>query len=69
MAGFSPLVATWLLGVNGDEPWLVAALFVGLWLNLAGRVPVLTRKSEAVDMEEINPVQDTIVAAEPVRLQ
>ena len=32
VAGFSPLVATWLLGVNGDKPWLVAAFFVGLSL-------------------------------------
>ena len=32
IAGFSPLVSVALLDAGGDEPWLVAAFFVGLAL-------------------------------------
>ena len=67
IAGFSPLVATWLLGVNGDKPWLVAAFFVGL--SLISLVAFLySRETKGVDMEEIDPIQDAIVAAEPREL-
>ena len=61
IAGFSPLVATWLLGVNGDKPWLVAAFFVGL--SLISLVAFLySRETKGVDMEEIDPTQDELVS-------
>jgi MHS family shikimate/dehydroshikimate transporter-like MFS transporter len=69
VAGFSPLVATWLLGVNDDKPWLVAAFFVGL--SLISLVAFLySRETKGVDMEEVDPVQDELVTAttEPRRL-
>jgi MFS transporter, MHS family, shikimate and dehydroshikimate transport protein len=62
VAGFSPLVATWLLGVNDDKPWLVAAFFVGL--SLISLVAFLySRETKGVDMEEVDPVQDELVTA------
>jgi len=69
IAGFTPLVATWLLDVNGDKPWLVAAFFVGL--SLISLVAFLySRETKGVDMEEVDPVQEERVTAttEPTEL-
>ena len=61
IAGFSPLVATWLLGVNGDKPWLVAAFFVGL--SIISLVAFLySRETKGIDMEEIDPTQNELVS-------
>jgi MHS family shikimate/dehydroshikimate transporter-like MFS transporter len=61
VAGFSPLVSTWLLGVNGDKPWLVAAFFVGL--SVISLVAFLySRETKGVDMEEIDPTQNELVS-------
>ena len=61
IAGFSPLVSTWLLGVNGDKPWLVAAFFVGL--SLISLVAFLySRETKGIDMEEIDPTQNELVS-------
>ena len=54
-------MATWLLGVNGDKPWLVAAFFVGL--SLISLVAFLySRETKGVDMDDIDPVQDALVS-------
>jgi hypothetical protein len=64
IAGFSPLASTWLLGVNGDKPWLVAAFFVGL--SVISLVAFLySRETKGVDMEEIDPTQNELVTASP----
>ena len=62
IAGFSPLVSAWLLDVNGDEPWLVAAFFVGL--SLISLVAFLySRETKDVDIDEIDPAQARSVSA------
>ncbi len=64
IAGFSPLVAAALLSANNDEPWLVAAFFVGL--SLVSLVAFLySVETKDVDIHEIDPTQQELVAATP----
>jgi MFS transporter, MHS family, shikimate and dehydroshikimate transport protein len=65
IAGFSPLISVWLLGVGGDEPWLVAAFFVGL--SLISLVAFLfSVETRDVDIGEMDPAQREIVTAAAV---
>ncbi len=65
VAGFSPLVSVALLSANGDEPWLVAAFFVGL--SLISLVAFLfSAETKDVDIGEMDPAQREIVSAAAV---
>jgi MHS family shikimate/dehydroshikimate transporter-like MFS transporter len=68
VAGFSPLVSVALLGAGGDEPWLVAAFFVGLAVIslIAFLFSVETRDK---DIREIDPAQQEIVSTAAVTEQ
>jgi MFS transporter, MHS family, shikimate and dehydroshikimate transport protein len=61
VAGFSPLISVALLSANGDEPWLVAAFFVGL--SLISLVAFLfSAETKDVDIGEMDPAQREIVS-------
>ena len=65
IAGFSPLVSAALLSANDDQPWLVAAFFVGL--AIISLVAFLySVETKDVDINEIDPVQEELVAATPM---
>jgi MHS family shikimate/dehydroshikimate transporter-like MFS transporter len=65
IAGFSPLVSAALLGAGGDEPWLVAAFFVGL--SLISLVAFLfSAETKDVDIGEMDPEQREIVSTSAV---
>ena len=64
IAGFSPLVSVALLSANGDEPWLVAAFFVGLAV-ISLVAFLFSVETKDVDIGETDPAQEEIVAATP----
>ncbi len=62
VAGFSPLVSIALLDAGGDEPWLVAAFFVGLAV-ISLIAFLFSVETKDVDIGEMDPAQEEIVTA------
>jgi MFS transporter, MHS family, shikimate and dehydroshikimate transport protein len=60
LAGFSPLVSAALLAAGGDEPWLVAAFFVGLAV-ISLVAFLFSVETKDVDIGEQDPPQEAIV--------
>jgi MFS transporter, MHS family, shikimate and dehydroshikimate transport protein len=60
VAGFSPLIATALLGAGGGDPWLVAAFFVGLAV-ISLVAFLFSVETKDVEIGELDPAQHEIV--------